>query len=125
MGILNATPDSFYGRSRANSYDSVTARVSQMIAEGAELIDVGGYSTRPGAEEVSVQEEIARVVPVIKYIKGVSKHVIISLDTFRSEVATEGVKAGAHIINDVSGGTLDAEMFKTIAALQVPYILMH
>jgi dihydropteroate synthase len=97
-----------------------------MIANGAVFIDIGGYSTRPNADHVCVSEEIDRVLPVIELIvQGFSDKVVISIDTFRSKVAREAVKAGAKIINDISGGNLDEEMFHTVAELQVPYILMH
>jgi dihydropteroate synthase len=125
MGIVNATPDSFYGQSRVNKSDEVKTRLEQMISAGADIIDVGGYSTRPGAAEVGIQEEINRVIPVIQEIKGISSSVIISIDTFRSEVAIAAVIAGAHMINDVSGGTLDRAMFATVSSLDVPYVLMH
>lgn len=125
MGIVNATPDSFYRQSRVNESDEVKRRLEQMISAGADIIDVGGYSTRPGASEVGIQEEIDRVTPVIEQIKEISSVVIISIDTFRSKVAESAVSAGAQMINDVSGGTLDSIMFKTVALLDVPYVLMH
>jgi len=125
MGIVNATPDSFYGQSRVNKSDEVKTRLEQIISAGVDIIDVGGYSTRPGASEVGIQEEINRVIPVIQEIKRMSSSVMISIDTFRSKVAIAAVKAGAHMINDVSGGTLDPLMFETVATLDVPYVLMH
>nr|WP_299415838.1 dihydropteroate synthase [uncultured Emticicia sp.] len=127
MGILNITPDSFFLGSRfTSSSNQITDKVGKMIANGAVFIDIGGYSTRPNADHVCVSEEIDRVLPVIELIvQGFSDKVVISIDTFRSKVAREAVKAGAKIINDISGGNLDEEMFHTVAELQVPYILMH
>lgn len=125
MGILNFTPDSFFSDSRMKSLDGVVAKAEQMRNEGAFFIDVGGYSTRPGAKEVSAGEETDRVVPVIETIAKYFPELIISVDTFRSDVARQAVSAGAHIINDVSGGIIDEQMFDTVADLGVPYILMH
>jgi dihydropteroate synthase len=127
MGILNITPDSFFLGSRfTSSSNQITDNVGKMIANGAVFIDIGGYSTRPNADHVCVSEEIDRVLPVIELIvQGFSDKVVISIDTFRSKVAREAVKAGAKIINDISGGNLDEEMFHAVAELQVPYILMH
>ena len=125
MGILNITPDSFFSASRMDYIDAVLESARKMTEEGAAIIDIGGYSTRPGAKDISVDEEIDRVLPVIKALNKYLPEVIISIDTFRSTVAEESVLNGAHIINDVSGGTLDKEMFDTVATLGVPYILMH
>ena len=125
MGIVNATPDSFYGKSRVNDSSEIRKLLEQMINDEADIIDVGGYSTRPGASKVSIQEELDRVLPVIEEIKGMSTSVLISIDTFRSEVAKQAVGMGANIINDVSGGNLDDGMFEMVRALDVPYILMH
>ncbi|HEV7378829.1 MAG TPA: dihydropteroate synthase [Dyadobacter sp.] len=125
MGIVNATPDSFYGNSRVNSEQAVIDRVGGMIDEGVSIIDVGGYSTRPGATGVSEQEEIERLLAVIEPVKKYYSEIIISVDTFRSEVARQAIGAGGDIVNDVSGGTLDEFMFDTVASLRVPYILMH
>jgi dihydropteroate synthase len=125
MGIVNFTPDSFYKGSRVDSESKVVDRVGSMKEEGVAIIDVGGYSTRPGAPEVSVEEETHRILPVITTIKKNFPELIISVDTFRSHVANVAVQEGAHIVNDVSGGTLDPEMFDTVARLRVPYILMH
>jgi dihydropteroate synthase len=127
MGILNITPDSFFLGSRfTSSSNQITDNVGKMIANGAVFIDIGGYSTRPNADHVCVSEEIDRVLPVIELIvQGFCNKVVISIDTFRSKVAREAVKAGAKIINDISGGNLDEEMFHAVAELQVPYILMH
>jgi dihydropteroate synthase len=125
MGILNATPDSFYSKSRLNSESERLAQIDKMVSEGADMLDVGGYSTRPGAIEVDEKEEIERILPVIKAISSKYPKIIISVDTFRANVAKRAVEAGAHIINDVSGGSLDDKMFKTVSELQVSYILMH
>lgn len=123
MGILNVTPDSFADGGRHNDFEAAVARGLEMIAEGVDIIDIGGESTRPGAERVSETEEIARTIPVIKEL---SKHrVTISIDTMRASTAKAAVKAGASIINDVSGGLADVAMLQTAARLQVPYIAMH
>lgn len=128
MAILNMTPDSFYAGSRwLDKKEDRLAHVKQLIEQGANVLDIGGYSTRPGALEVSEDEEIGRIVPIIKEIRSVKSwnHIWISVDTFRSRVAIEAVEAGADMINDVSGGNLDEEMYKTVAKLNVPYVLMH
>jgi dihydropteroate synthase len=125
MGILNVTPDSFFEGSRYSSLDQLQAQAGRMLENGATFLDIGGYSTRPGAEDISVAEEVQRVVPAIQAILTAFPGAVISIDTFRSAVAAEAVAAGAHLINDVSGGTLDAAMFDTVARLQVPYVLMH
>jgi len=126
MGILNITPDSFYegSRFRPNS-DEIVQKAGQMLADGAAMLDVGGYSTRPGAAEISLSEECDRVLPVIEALVSHFPTAVISIDTFRSEVAREAVYAGATLINDVSGGNLDEKMFETVAELGVPYVLMH
>ncbi len=125
MGILNLTPDSFYDGGRYTNSEKIRAQLEKMVYEGATIIDMGGASTRPGADPVTPQEELKRVLPVIKLTKKYFPEIIISVDTFHSSVAREAVNAGAHIINDISGGQSDDEMFKTIVALEVPYILMH
>jgi dihydropteroate synthase len=125
MGILNVTPDSFYEGSRTNTKKHILQKASQMLEEGATILDIGGYSTRPNADDISIEEEINRVVNPINSIKKEFPNAIISIDTFRSEVAREAVEAGADLINDVSGGNLDNQMFETVADLNVPYILMH
>ena len=123
MGILNLTPDSFADGGRHNSFDAGVARGLEMIAEGVDIIDIGGESTRPGADRVSAEEEQARVLPVIAEL---SKHgAKISIDTMRADTAEKAVQAGAAIINDVSGGLSDPAMFATVKKLGVPYILMH
>ncbi len=125
MGIVNFTPDSFFENSRVNSHQEVVDRVGLMQEQGARMIDVGGYSTRPGALEVSVENELDRVLAMVEPIKKNFSNLIISVDTFRSQVARAAVQAGADIINDVSGGILDPLMFDAVADLGVPYILMH
>jgi dihydropteroate synthase len=124
MGILNVTPDSFYKDSRVNA-DNVLDQVEQMLKEGADLLDVGGYSSRPGAVDISVEEELKRVIPVVKAIKHVYPDAIISVDTFRSEVARQSVEAGADLVNDISAGLLDEKMFSVVRQAGVPYIMMH
>ena len=123
FGVLNVTPDSFSdGGMHSSTIDAVTHGLA-LMQQGADVIDVGGESTRPGAERVSEDEELARVIPVIKEL--VNNGATVSIDTMRSQVAREAVQSGAQIVNDVSGGLADANMFKVVAELQVPYILMH
>ena len=125
MGILNITPDSFYDGGFYDNQKKVLDQVEKMINDGASIIDIGGYSSRPGADDISSDVELARVLPVLKMIKERFTKVLISIDTFRSEVAKKCVENGADIINDISGGSLDSKMFKTVAKLNVPYIIMH
>lgn len=128
MGILNVTPDSFYDGSRTplTDRDALRRRVDMMLTEGADMIDVGGYSTRPGAAEVPVQEEIDRVMAGVETVREFDPEIPVSVDTFRAAVAKATVAPGlADIVNDVSGGLLDDSMFETVAALKTPYILMH
>lgn len=125
MGILNVTPDSFFEGSRHQQIDSLHNKAGQMIEDGATILDIGGYSSRPGAAEVSVQEEIDRVIPAIEAIHKAFPECILSIDTFRSEVAELAVKAGASVINDISGGKQDPKIFELAATYQMPYILMH
>ena len=125
MGILNVTPDSFHDGGKFTDEKSVLHHVKKMLDEGADFIDVGGYSSRPGAANISEEEEEARVLPVVKLIHDQFPHAIMSIDTFRSAIARKAVEAGASMINDISGGELDPQMFDTVAALKVPYILMH
>ena len=123
MGILNVTPDSFADGGRHHEFDAAVKRGLEMIAEGVDIIDVGGESTRPGADRVSQEEEIARTIPVITEL---AKHgATISIDTMRASTARAAVKAGAAMINDVSGGLADDAMLQTAAELKVPYIAMH
>lgn len=124
MGIVNVTPDSFHAGSRVKPEDAVS-RAKQMVEYGAGIIDLGGYSTRPGAREVDASEELRRLLPAVSAIKDEMPHIPLSVDTFRSDVAMKCVEAGADIINDISGGDMDAAMFETVAALDVPYVLMH
>ena len=125
MGILNLTPDSFYSGSRMTSVEDALARTEAFLNEGAAFIDIGAYSSRPGAAEVSTDEELRRLIPVIEAITKKLPEAVLSVDTFRAKVAKESVMAGAHIINDIAAGGLDEAMFETIAQLEVPYILMH
>lgn len=125
MGILNLTPDSFYNDSRVSTVDDALRRTEAFLNEGASFIDIGAYSSRPGAAEVSPDEELQRLVPVIAAITKKLPEALLSIDTFRAKVAAETIAAGAHLINDISAGGMDEAMFETIAALQVPYIIMH
>lgn len=127
MGILNVTPDSFYSGSRCGVDEAVIrGRVRQMLDEGADMIDIGGYSSRPGADDISPEEELERLRTGLKIIAEEDPDMIVSVDTFRADVARRCVEeCGAHIINDISGGDLDSDMFATVASLHVPYILMH
>ncbi len=125
MGIINATPDSFYEGSRQQADASVLAAATRMNNDGADIIDVGGQSTRPGSKRISVKEELQRVLPAIETILKHFPETIISVDTYQSAVAREAVKAGAAIINDISAGNMDKNMIPAVAKLQVPYICMH
>lgn len=125
MGILNITPDSFYQKSRVTAVSEAIDLAGNMLADGASIIDIGGQSTRPGAIAISANEELDRIGSIIEAVVKQFPDLFISVDTYFSEVAKQVVKAGAHIINDISGGLYDANMFKTIAALNVPYVLMH
>jgi dihydropteroate synthase len=125
MGILNVTPDSFYSSSRVPDVEAVVARAAQMLEEGAAILDVGGYSSRPGAADVPEEVELQRVIPAIAKIKAQFPRAVISVDTFRAGVARQALDAGAALINDISGGLLDAAMIPLAAEKQVPYICMH
>ena len=125
MGILNVTPDSFYDGGNLETESQLIEQAFNMIQSGATILDIGGYSSKPGAKEVSVEEELNRVVPAIQLISSKFPEVILSIDTFRSEVARAAVNAGAALINDISAGDLDSNMFMTVKELQVPYCLMH
>lgn len=125
MGILNITPDSFYDGGKYKDEVAILSQVEKMLVEGATFIDVGAYSSRPGAAHISEKEELQRIVPVIDLLIKNFPEIILSVDTFRSKIANETVNAGAAIINDISGGNMDAKMFETVANFQVPYILMH
>ena len=124
MGIINVTPDSFYDGGRITT-DEILYKAEKMLTEGGTILDIGGYSSRPGADVVSEQEELNRVIPVVNSIQNKFPDAIISIDTFRSKVAHEAVLAGASIINDISAGSLDEKMFEMVRKLQVPYIMMH
>ena len=125
MAILNITPDSFYNKSRVSNVAEALTQAEKFIEAGAKFIDVGAYSSRPGAADVSETEEIERLVPIVEAINKVFPETLISADTFRAKVAEEAINAGAHIINDIAAGNLDDKMFETVAKLQVPYIMMH
>lgn len=125
MGILNTTPDSFFDGGKYANETVLLQHVQTMLEEGATFIDIGGYSSRPGANHISQEEEIDRVLPIVELLLHHFPEIIISIDTFRSEVAKKAIQSGASLINDISGGTLDSNMFETVAQLQVPYILMH
>jgi len=126
IGILNITPDSFYNGGKYNSIDKALQRTEQIIAEGGAIIDIGAYSSRPGAKNISEAEELTRLIPILKNIRQNFPDSILSVDTFRSDIAKKMVmEHGVNMINDISGGNFDDNMFKTIAELNVPYILMH
>ncbi len=125
MGILNATPDSFYNKGQDSTQEAILGNAARMIKEGADILDIGGQSTQPNAPMISAQQEIDRVVPVIKSIKQNFPNSIISIDTFRAAVAQEAIRAGATIVNDVSGGDLDNEMHATVSKNNAAYICMH
>ncbi len=125
MGILNVTPDSFYDGDRFTTESSILNQVEKMLTEGATFIDVGGYSSRPGAQDLSEKEEINRSITAIKLIIKKFPTAILSIDTFRSEVARQAILEGAGMINDISAGEQDQDMFATVAKLKVPYVAMH
>jgi dihydropteroate synthase len=126
MGILNVTPDSFYAESRTSDEEHIAVRVQQLMDDGADMIDIGGYSSRPGADDVSPEEEMNRLRRGLRVVRRLYPEVPISVDTFRADVARMCVEEeGADIINDISGGMMDRQMFRTVARLGVPYILMH
>lgn len=125
MGILNITPDSFFDGGRYRNEAEIINQVEKMLVDGATFIDVGAYSSRPGAKHISEEEELQRILPVINLLLKRNPEILLSVDTFRSKVAQETINAGAAIVNDISGGKMDDQMFSTIANLQVPYILMH
>lgn len=125
MGILNVTPDSFFDGGRYKNDTSILSQIEKMLNDGATFIDIGAYSSRPGADFVSETEELNRIVPVVDLILKHFPETLLSIDTFRSKVAKATIDAGAALINDISGGSLDKLMFETIGKLQVPYIMMH
>ena len=126
MGILNVTPDSFYAGSRKETTSDIVNRVEQIITEGADMIDIGAYSSRPNAGHVSTEEEMARLRKGLEAVREVAPEAIVSVDTFRADVASMCVEEyGAALINDISGGQMDERMFDTVARLDVPYVMMH
>ena len=125
MGIINATPDSFFDGSRFNGVDEIVTEAERMLNDGADVIDLGGQSTRPGSDLIPADEEIKRVIPAIKTIANKFPGTIISIDTFYSKVAAAAIGAGATIVNDISAGSMDHKMIGTVAELKVPYVLMH
>lgn len=126
MGIVNVTPDSFYNGSRTFNGDAVKARVEKLISDGADMLDIGAYSSRPGADDVTPTEELRRIEMGMEEIRKIAPEIPVSIDTFRADVAYSAVKnLSVNIINDISGGDLDDKMFETVAELNVPYILMH
>lgn len=126
MGIVNVTPDSFYSGSRKTEANEVLSQVDRMVGEGADMIDVGGYSSRPGAEHIPQQEELSRIRPALEHIRRHHPELVLSVDTFRPEVARMAVEDyDVDMINDISGGEMGSRMFETIADLNVPYIVMH
>ena len=125
MGILNFTPDSFYSESRTLKDSSLLGKIEEMLNEGATFIDIGAYSSRPGANIVSVEQEKLRLLPALESIVKEYPELLISVDTFRSIIAAKAIDRGACLVNDISGGNLDADMFALVAKMQVPYILMH
>lgn len=125
MGILNLTPDSFFDGGIYQNEKSILEKVEKMLVDGATFIDIGAYSSRPNAVHISEEEELKRLIPTLNLLIKSFPEILISVDTFRSQVAKESIENGACIINDISAGEMDKNMFKTIAQLQVPYILMH
>ncbi len=125
MAIVNCTPDSFFEESRTSSVSAIEARIAVCVAQGADIVDIGGYSTRPGAVDISAEEEWNRIQPAISFAKKHYPKLLISVDTFRSEVAEKALNSGADIINDVSAGTIDPLMFGIVAKHRVPLIIMH
>ena len=126
MGIINVTPDSFYSESRKRTSEEIEARCNQILKEGGDMIDIGAYSSRPGAKDVSTEEEMERLRMALPIINKMAPNAVVSVDTFRADVAKMCVEEyGVSIINDISGGDMDNRMFKTVARLGVPYILMH
>jgi len=125
MGILNITPDSFFDGGKYNVPSHIISQVEKMLNEGATFIDVGAYSSRPGAKHISEEEELNRILPVIQLLAKEFSDIIISVDTFRSKIAEHCIDNGASLVNDISAGSMDSNMFITIAKLQVPYIIMH
>ena len=125
MGILNLTPDSFYDGGVHNEINNIENHVNMMVEDGMDILDIGGYSSKPGAKNISVDEEMTRVIPILKHIRKIFPDLIISIDTFRSKIASMSLDEGADMINDISGGTLDKNMMSVVSKNNCPYILMH
>ena len=125
MGILNLTPDSFYDGGVHNEINKIEDHVNKMVNDGMDILDIGGYSSKPGAKNISVDEELSRVIPILKHIRKIFPELVISIDTFRSKIASASLNEGADIINDISSGTLDKNMMSIVAKNNCPYILMH
>lgn len=125
MGILNLSPDSFFYGSQCHNPQQALSKAKQMLEQGADILDIGAYSSRPGADHISSETELERLLPALKAVIQAFPKAIISVDTFRAEIAKAAIEAGANIINDISAGSLDPKMFEMVATLQVPYILMH
>ena len=125
MGILNLTPDSFYDGGSYKNEKDVLLKVEKMLTDGATFVDVGAYSSRPGADDITVEVELARILPIIELLVKEFPEILISVDTFRAKIAKETIEAGAALINDIAAGFLDKNMMSTVATLKVPYILMH
>ena len=125
MGILNLTPDSFYDGGVHNEINKIEDHVNKMVNDGMDILDIGGYSSKPGAKNISVDEELSRVIPILKHIRKIFPELVISIDTFRSKIASASLNEGADIINDISGGTLDKNMMSVVAKNNCHYILMH
>ncbi len=125
MGVLNLTPDSFYDGAKYKDKQSILQQTEKMLAEGATFIDIGAYSSRPGADDISIEEELKRITPVVSLLVDHFPGIILSIDTFRSMVAQQCIEHGAAMINDISAGVLDPQMMETVAEMKVPYIMMH
>lgn len=125
MGIINATPDSFFDGGENDTVEKALNKADQLILAGADIIDVGGYSSRPDATDISIEEEISRIEPVIKAIRQKYPSILLSIDTFRSAVAQKAIDCGVDMVNDISGGVADPQMFDVVAEAQVPYCMMH
>ena len=125
MGILNLTPDSFYDGGVHNEINNIENHVNIMVEDGMDILDIGGYSSKPGAKNISLDEEMTRVIPILKHIRKIFPDLIISIDTFRSKIASMSLDEGADMINDISGGTLDKNMMSVVSKNNCPYILMH
>ena len=125
MGILNLTPDSFYDGGKFSSEKKILTHVLSMLENGMDILDVGGYSSRPGAKNISVKEEEKRVIPILKHLRKEFKDLIISVDTFRSEIARKSIENGADIINDISAGEIDEEIMIVVSEYNIPYVIMH